>query len=46
MQRRPATTGLIVEALCMLHEMVGVLFDLERGAAMRAVGTATRRVAL
>ena len=29
----------------MLHDTVGVLSKLERGAAMRAVGTATRRVA-
>ena len=44
MQGRYANTGLIVEASCMLHKMVGVLSDLDRGAAMRASGTVTRRV--
>ena len=33
MQRRSATTGLIVEASCVLHDMVGVLYVSERGAA-------------
>ena len=46
MQRRSATTGFIVKALRVLHEMVGVLSDPERGTAMRVVGTAAMRVAL
>ena len=46
MQRRSATPGLIFEALRVLHDTVGVLSDPERGAAMRAAGTAARRVAL
>ena len=45
MQRRSATTGLIVEASRMIQDMVAVLFDLERGTAMRASGTASRMVA-
>ena len=44
MQRRSATIGFIVEASHMLHKMVDMLSGLERGAAMRAVGTAIRRV--
>ena len=46
MRRRFATTGLIIEASNVLHEIVGVLSDPEHGAAMRTVGTATKRVAL
>ena len=45
MQRRSATTELIIEALRMLQETVGLLSDPERGAAMRASGTAYGRVA-
>ena len=45
MRRRSVTTGLIVEASCMLQETVGVLYEPERGAAMLALGTALRRVA-
>ena len=44
MLRRPVTTRLIVETSRVLHDTVGVLSDPEHGAAMRAVGTATRRV--
>ena len=40
MQSRSATPGLIFEALRVLHDTVGVLSDPERGAAMRAAGTA------
>ena len=46
MRRSSATTRLIVEVLRMLQETVGVLSDLERGAAMHASGAAVRRVAL
>ena len=45
MRRRSATTRLIVEASRVLQETVGVLSELERGAAMRALETASRRVA-
>ena len=45
MQRRSATTELIVKASCVLQEIVGVLSEPERGAAMRSLGTASRRVA-
>ena len=45
MKRESVTTGLIAEASRVLHETVGVLSKLKRGAAMRAVGTANRRVA-
>ena len=45
MQRRSATIRFIVEASHVLHKMVGVLSGLERGTAMRAVGTSIRRVA-
>ena len=45
MQRRFATTGLIMEALCVLQETVGVLSEPERDAAILAFGTASRRVA-
>ena len=45
MQRWSVTTRLVVEASCMLHDTVGVLSDLDRGAAMRAVGTDTMNVA-
>ena len=44
MQRGSATTGLIVEASYVIQEMMGVLSDPEHGAAMRIVGTSTRRV--
>ena len=46
MKKRSATTGLIVEDLCVLQEMVGVLFDLERGTTMRDFGNSSSRVAL
>ena len=45
MQRRSATTGLIIEASCVLKETVRVLSEPERGTAMLALGTASRRVA-
>ena len=45
MQRRSATIRFIVEASHVLHKMVVVLSDPDRGAAMRAVGTADRRAA-
>ena len=45
MRRRSATTRLIMKASHMLQETVGVLSEPERGAAMRALGTALRRVA-
>ena len=45
MRRRSATTGLIMEASCVLQEKVGVLIEPERGDAMLALGTASRRVA-
>ena len=46
MRRSSATTRFIFKALCGLHKTVGWLSDPERGAAMRAAGTAARRVAL
>ena len=46
MQRRSATTRLIVDASLVIQETVGVLSDPECGAAMRASGTAARSVAL
>ena len=45
MRRRSTTIRFIVEASHVIHNMVVVISSLERGAAMRAVGTATRRVA-
>ena len=45
MWRRSATTGLIMEASCVLQETVGVLSEPERGAAILALGTASRREA-
>ena len=45
MRRRSVITGLIVEAPHVIHKTVGMLSNLERGAAMWAVGTAARRVA-
>ena len=45
MRRRSATNGLIFEALRVLQETVGVLSNPERGAAMHASVTASRRVA-
>ena len=45
MRRKSATIGLIIEASHMLKETVGVLSEPERGAAMQALGTASRRVA-
>ena len=45
MRRKSATTGLIVEASRVIQETVGVLSKTERGAAMQALGTASRRVA-
>ena len=44
MRRRSATTGLIMEASHVLQETVCVLSEPERSAAMRALGTASRRV--
>ena len=44
-QRRYATTNLIIKALRMLQYTVGVLSEPERGADMRAFGDASRRVA-
>ena len=44
-RRRSATTGLITEALRVLQKTVGVLSEPERGAAMQALGIASRRVA-
>ena len=38
MQRRFATTGLVIEASCVLQETVGVLSELERGVAMQSWG--------
>ena len=45
MQRRSATTGLIVDASRVLQEMVGVLSDPERGTAMFASGHTSKRIA-
>ena len=45
MQRRSATTGLMVNASRVLHKTVGVLSNTERGAAIVASGHASRRVA-
>ena len=45
MWRRSATTRLIVDASRMLHEMVGMLYEPEHGAAMRTDGTDAGRVA-
>ena len=45
MRRRSTTTGLIIDASLVLQEMVEVLSDPERGAAMCASGTAARVVA-
>ena len=45
MWRSSATTALIAEALLVLNDMVGVLSDLDRGAAKPAVGTYYKRVA-
>ena len=45
MRRRSATTGLIMKASCVLQETVGVFSEPERGAAILAVGAASRRVA-
>ena len=44
MQRRSTTIGLIVQGSYVLQESVGVLSDLERGAAMFASGHTSRRV--
>ena len=44
MRIRSATTGLIIEASCVLQETVAVLSEHDHGAAMRALGTASRRV--
>ena len=44
MQRRFATTRLIVETLRMMHDRVVMLSDLERGADMHAAGTVDRMV--
>ena len=43
---RYATTRLIVDASCVLQEIVGVLSDTERGASMFASGHASRKLAL
>ena len=45
MRRRSATTGLIIDALLVLQETVGVLSEPECGAAMRSLGTTSRGVA-
>ena len=45
MRRRYETTGLIAEAPDMLQETVVVFSEPEHGAAMRALGNASRRVA-
>ena len=45
MRRRSVITGLIVEALRVLHETVGVLSDPEHGADMRASRAAARMIA-
>ena len=45
MRRRSATTGLIVDASCVIQDTVDVLSDLERGAAMFALGHTSMRVA-
>ena len=45
MRRRSVTTGLIMEASCVLQETVGVLSEPERSAAVRALWTSSRRVA-
>ena len=45
MQRRSATTRLIIEASRVLQETVGVLSEPDRGAAMKDLRTASRRVA-
>ena len=44
MRRRSATTGLIIEASCVLQETVVVLYKPECDAAMQDLGTALRRV--
>ena len=44
MHRRSTNTGSIMEASYMLQETLGVLSEPERGATMRALGTASRRV--
>ena len=46
MRRRSATTGLMVDASCVLHNTVVVLSKPERGASMRDSGNAVRRVIL
>ena len=45
MQRRSTTIMLIIKASRVLQEMVGVLFEPENSAAMRALGTDVRRMA-
>ena len=45
MWRRYTTTGLIVQAPHMLQETVGMLSEPEHDAAMRSLGTDSRRVA-
>ena len=45
MWRRSATTGLIVDAPCVLQETMGVLSNPEWGTAMFASGHTSRRVA-
>ena len=45
MQRRSATTGLMVDASLVLQETVGVLSDPDRGAAMVASGHVSIKVA-
>ena len=45
MQRRSATTGLIVYTSYVLQNTVGVLSDPEWGADMFASGQSSRRVA-
>ena len=45
MRRGSVTTGLIMEASCVLQETVGVLSKPEHGASMQALGTASRSLA-
>ena len=45
LQKRSGTTGLIMEASHVLQATVGVLSKPERGAFMRALGTALRTLA-
>ena len=44
MRRRSETTGLMVDASCVLQDTVGVLSDPDQGAPMFASGHTSRRV--